>query len=204
VYRAAADAVAVAVAVENRTGHKLPTGYPSRRMWLHVAIHTPGGELVFESGAPGADGSLAGDAATIRPHLDTIVSADQVQVWQAVLVDRDGDPTHRALDAARYGKDDRILPPGFAPAPADAARVASVGVDGDLDFVPGSDTVTFRVQGVPAGATVSVELLYQSLAPSILDAIDAGRTPAGTRFVDLARARPIVPSVLAASATAVP
>lgn len=185
----------VAVQVINEIGHKLPTGYPSRRMWLHVTV-VDGERVVFESGAVRADGSLAGEA-TLQPHRDRIEDASHVQIWQAVLVDQNGAPTHRALDAARYGKDDRILPAGFAPSSADRARVAPVGVDGDADFAPGSDTVTYLVGDPPPGAIVRVELLYQSLSPAIVDAIDVSRTPAGTRFVDLARANPLTPIVLA-------
>lgn len=192
----------LAVKVENQTGHKLPTGYPSRRMWLHVTVRE-GDAVVFESGAPRADGSLAGDGDAIRPHLDTIERGADVQVWQAVLVDRAGEPTHRALDAARYGKDDRILPAGFAPTGGDVMRTASVGVAADTSFVPGSDTVTYRIPAA-AGATVSIELLYESLTPGNIDALDAGRTPAGTRFVDLARAQPIVPIVMARAEATLP
>ena len=38
------------VAVENLAGHKLPTAYPSRRVWLHVTV-LDGPDVVFESGA---------------------------------------------------------------------------------------------------------------------------------------------------------
>lgn len=31
-------------------GHKLPTAYPSRRVWLHVSIRDAANALVFESG----------------------------------------------------------------------------------------------------------------------------------------------------------
>lgn len=189
------DGTEVAIRVSNETGHKLPTGYPSRRMWLHVTV-VSGERIVYESGAVRADGTLPGDS-TLQPHRDRNDHADDVQIWQAVLVDRDGRPTHRALDAARYGKDDRLLPAGFAPSSADRARVAPVGVDGDANFAPGSDTVTYAVGDPPPGSIVRVELLYQSLSPMIVDAIDASRTPAGTRFVDLARANPPTPTVMA-------
>jgi hypothetical protein len=189
------NGTALVVRVVNETGHKLPTGYPSRRMWLHVKV-LDGTRVVYESGAIDEDGSLPGEGA-LQPHRDRIEDPAQIQIWQAVLVDGDGAPTHRALDAARYGKDDRVLPAGFLPTGVDRIRVPAVGVEGDADFVPGSDTVTFLLGDPPAGATVQVELLYQSLSPTIVDAIDAGRTPAGTRFVDLARATPLTPSVIA-------
>ncbi len=190
-----ADGTEIAIRVINETGHKLPTGYPSRRMWLHVTV-LDGERVVYESGAIRADGSLAGDG-TLQPHRDRVDDAKQLQIWQAVLVNGEGAPTHRALDAVRYGKDDRILPAGFAPSSADRTRVAAVGVDEDADFVPGSDTVTYVVGDPPPGSIVRVELLYQSLSPAIVDAIDASRTAAGTRFVDLARATPLTPITLA-------
>src|SRR5208337_3072619 len=36
------------VRVENLTGHKLPTAYPSRRAWLHVVLNSADGRVVFE------------------------------------------------------------------------------------------------------------------------------------------------------------
>lgn len=192
-----ASARELAVRVINQTGHKLPTGYPSRRVWLHVTVRD-GERVVWESGGDEA-GVLAVDHPTvdaILPHHDRITSQDQVQVWQAVLVDADGKPTHRALDGAKYGKDDRILPAGFLPSNADKPRTLPVGVDGDDDFIAGSDTVTFALGKVPAGATVEVELRYQTLSPALVETIDRGRTPMATRFTDLARAMPPLPIVM--------
>ncbi|MCX5741149.1 MAG: hypothetical protein NT062_01480, partial [Proteobacteria bacterium] len=193
--RGTAASTELVVTVQNATGHKLPTGYPSRRMWLHVTV-VDGDRVVYESGAADAAGALAGDDQ-LQPHRDVIERPEQVQIWQAVLVDQGGAPTHRALDAARYGKDDRILPAGYQPSAADRARLEPVGVTGDPDFVGGSDSVTYRIGAPPAGARIRVELLYQSLTPTIVDAIDAARTPAGTRFSDLARSRPITPIAIA-------
>ena len=184
-----ADTLVVTVHVDNLTGHKLPTGSPSRRMWLHVTAGS------FESGAP---------PVTAQQHRDVIDAPDQAQIWEAILVDSAGSPTHRALDAARYSKDDRILPQGFAPSTLDAPRTKPIGADGDASFVPGSDEVTYRITGAPAGTTVAVELLFEAIRPEVVDAIDASATPAGTRFVDLARARPVTPVVLARATMTAP
>ena len=183
------DTLVVTVRVENQTGHKLPTGYPSRRMWLHVTAGA------FESGA---------EPLTPQPHRDVIDSPDQAQIWEAILVDAGGNPTHRALDAVRYSKDDRILPLGFAPSIADESRTRPLGPETDTSFVPGRDDVTYRITGAPAGTTVAVELLYEALRPETVDAIDASATSAATRFVDLARARPVTPVVLATTTMTAP
>jgi hypothetical protein len=183
------DATGFAIRVTNLTGHKLPTGYPSRKIWLHVRVEA-GGATVFESG-----GTLPPDDLS---HLDIVTSGDQVQVWEAKLVDGNGAITHRALDASRYGKDNRILPEGFAPSGVDRVRTLSAGAEADASFVAGSDDVRFEPPGgVPADARIHVELMYAALSPAIVNAIDQGRTSAGSRFVDLARARPITPVVMA-------
>ena len=198
----------VQVRVVNRTGHKLPTGYPSRRVWLHLAV-SQGGSTVFESGAVDASGRLVDGhgaplASGILPHRDQITRDDEVQVWEAVLVDVDGTPTHRALDARRYDKDDRILPAGWTDATADGLATAPVGVIADASFVAGQDDVTYRIPVAAGAAHVEVELRYQSVRPETIDALDQQPTPASVRFVDQARARPMTPSVLATVRADVP
>src|SRR5687767_5242997 len=41
----------IAVNVANLTGHKLPTAYPSRRVWIWLTVRDSGGRTIFESGA---------------------------------------------------------------------------------------------------------------------------------------------------------
>ena len=38
--------LSVDVGVRNLSGHKFPTGYPSRRAWLHVVVPTTGGRVI--------------------------------------------------------------------------------------------------------------------------------------------------------------
>ena len=65
------------VVVSNLTGHKLPTGYPSRRAWLHVTARDASGRVLFESGAVAPTGAIAGndnddDATRFEPHYEEI------------------------------------------------------------------------------------------------------------------------------------
>ena len=65
------------VFVENLTGHKFPTAYPSRRAWLHVVVRDRNGHTAFESGALRPDGSIEGndndaDPARFEPHYREI------------------------------------------------------------------------------------------------------------------------------------
>jgi len=187
------------VVVKNLTGHKLPTGFPTRRMWLHVVGKDVRGRVVFESGGT-RDGALVDGtgkrldpAGTLLPHRNRIAAGDQVAMWEAVPVDARGAPTHLLLGAARFGKDDRILPAGWRADRPDAARTHAIGVDGDTEFRPGEAGVTVVV---PAStATVTFELDYQSIPPETIESYDV-RHPEAARFVGLVAVRP-VPEVLA-------
>jgi hypothetical protein len=113
-----ASGLSMDVLVENLTGHKLPTAYPSRRAWLHVVLRDRNGRLVFESGALNPDGSIAGndnDADKLRfePYYREINSPEQVQIFEPILKDTQGKVTTGLLSAIGYLKDSRILPSGF-------------------------------------------------------------------------------------------
>ena len=113
--------------VRNLTGHKFPTGYPSRRTWLHVTVRDAQGRAVFESGAINPNGSITGndsdaDATKWEPHYTQITRPDQVQIYEPILGDRNGVPTTGLLTATQYLKDNRLLPRGFDKATADLYR----------------------------------------------------------------------------------
>jgi hypothetical protein len=194
----------VDVRVDNLTGHKLPTAYPSRRMWIHFEVLGAGDEVLWQSGATDARGVLVdGDGSpveaigTLLPHRDEIASESEVQVYQSVMGDAAGAVTSVLLDATQYLKDDRILPRGWAPSPADAALVAPQGVDGDADFTAGSDVVTYRVPASGA-ERIRVRLLYQSVPPLHVDALRDHPTPATARLIQMMETRPPLPREMAA------
>jgi hypothetical protein len=156
------------VGVENRAGHKFPTGIPTRRAWLHVKV-TKGNAVVFESGEPRADGQIAGDDAVggtpgFEPHYDLITSQDQVQIYEPVMRDSDGNVTYTLLRAASYAKDNRLLPIGFdkSAAPPSIAVYGEAATDGN--FTAGGDEVSYSVSAPDGALTITVRLLYQALA----------------------------------------
>ena len=178
------------VTVRNQAGHKFPTAYPSRRAWLRVAVTDAAGRLVFESGALNPDGSVTGDdhdenGAGYEPHHTTIDSPDQVQVYQGVMVDAAGTVTTGLMSAARWVKDNRILPDGFDAARADA-RVRPVGtVTSDPDFAAGSDQVRYLVTVDPAAGpfTVVAELWFQPIGYRWAENLAPYDAPETRRFV---------------------
>jgi hypothetical protein len=159
------------VVVTNLTGHKLPTGYPSRRVWLNVAVRDAAGRVVFESGAFGPDGSVAGsdpdaEALGVEPHHERIEREDQVQIYESVMADPQGRPTTGLLTAVRFLKDNRLLPEGFDRAVAGAEAAVLGGAIADADFTGGSDRVRYSVDvgGADGPYTVEARLWFQPIA----------------------------------------
>jgi hypothetical protein len=138
------------IAVENLGGHKLPTAYPSRRAWLHVTVKDRDGNIVFESGALQPDGLIRGndndaDATRYEPHYTEITAADQVQIYEGIMVDSAGRPTTGLLNAVRYEKDNRLLPRGFDKTTAEAEIAVQGSAANDADFAGGGDRVHYSI-----------------------------------------------------------
>jgi hypothetical protein len=161
-------ALAVDVVVKNRTGHKFPTGYPSRRAWLHVTVRDRNGRTLFESGRLTEAGLIEGnnsDAAgtTFEPHYEQITRADEVQIYESILGTPTGAPTTGLLQATQYLKDNRLLPRGFDKTTAPSEIKVFGSAAADPDFTSEGDRIRYRV-GVSGAATVDVELRYQPIA----------------------------------------
>jgi hypothetical protein len=178
------------VRIDSAAGHKLPTGYPARRAWLHVRVLSPDGDPLFESGSPRADGSIAGndsddDPARFEPHHAQVTSADQVQIYESIMVDRAGRPTTGLLTAVGYGKDNRLLPRGFDKDSADAAIAVHGEAERDSDFIGGGDRVRYRVElpRSPDGAQIEVRLLFQPVGYRWAQNLRSYDAPETSRFV---------------------
>ena len=162
------------VGLSNNSGHKTPTGYPSRRMWLNFKVTDSNNNIVFESGRINTDGSIVGadndsDPTIFEPHYDLITSADQVQIYEPVMADSDGQVTYTLLRGAQYLKDNRLTPQGFnkLSVPSDVA-VRGLAFNDD-NFNQGSDEITYRFPVAVSGElTVSVSLNYQTIGYGFL------------------------------------
>lgn len=140
--------LAFTVRVENRTGHKLPTGYPEgRRSWLEIRVHDGAGRLLLHSGAyDPATGHRAAD-----PQLRTYevrMAAGGQEGFHFVLQDQ-------------LLQDNRIPPRGFVPAPdtMPVGRAYPVQADGALAHW---DDAPYRVS-IPADAPGTVIVVMATL-----------------------------------------
>ena len=176
--------------VANLTGHKLPTGYPSRRVWLHVTVSDRSGRVVFESGAIASNGAITGndndaDVGGVEPHHTEIRTADQVQIYESVMSDSNGRPTTGLLTAVRYLKDNRLVPRGFDKSTADPS-IAVVGLAGeDADFGGDGDRVRYAIEVNQADGPfqIDAELRFQVIGFRWAENLRAYKAQETSRFV---------------------
>src|SRR3989475_6703127 len=158
------------VGIRNKSGHTLPTAFPSPRVWLHFLVRDRDGRNVFESGALNPDGSIVSndndaDPARFEPHYTEIRSADQVEIYESIIGDENGHVTTGLLTGVRYLKDNRLLPDGFDKQTAEK-DVAVIGeAFNDPGFTGGSHRIRYWAPlGAAAGPfTIEVELWYQPI-----------------------------------------
>jgi hypothetical protein len=202
--RVGADELALTLQLTNLAGHKLPSGFPSRRAWLHVWVAGTNGSVFFDSGRPLADGAIAGNdadthPAACEPHWQEISQPGQVQIYEAIMQDTDGAITYTLLRGASYRKDNRLLPGGFDKATASTDVAPSADAATDPDFSGGTDRIVYRVPvGGRTGAfTVRAELLYQSLAHGFANDLIQETNSAVAAFQTLFNAANKTPIVIA-------
>jgi len=162
--------VNVVVKVTNLTGHKFPTGYPSRRSWLHITVIDQQEEIVFESGNWRKDGLIFGnindeDPTEFEPHYQNIVDRSQVQIYETIFIDTDEKISTTLMNAFMYVKYNRLLPAGFEKMDApDEIRPVGAAMD-DENFSSSEDIVIYSIpyDGDSATLQIEIELLYQSI-----------------------------------------
>lgn len=191
------------VKVQNRAGHKFPTGFPARRAWLRTTIADAEGKVLLDSGSWDDNGKLlAGD---VQPHHNLIRSAKQVQVYEAIMGDVNDERTVTLMRAAKYLKDNRIPPGGFRSDGPFAETTKVIGkAANDPDFNrtgtkegSGSDIVKYELAlgESQSQLRVQIQLVYQSIAPAFVKDITTHSSPEGAHFLkmyDAAKRSPIV------------
>ncbi|HKL48614.1 MAG TPA: hypothetical protein VJ882_03070, partial [Desulfuromonadales bacterium] len=184
------DRLDVDLSMTNLAGHKLPTAYPSRRAWIHLSVRDREGRVFFETGALRPDGSIDGndndlDPRSYEPHYKRIDSAEQVQIYESIMADNDGEVTTGLISAVRFIKDNRILPQGLSKetAPDDIA-VQGQAAD-DADFLGGGDEIRYSVllDGQQGPFQIEAELWYQPIAFRWAQNLDSYQAKETQRFV---------------------
>jgi hypothetical protein len=205
------DQLTAVVQVNNLAGHKFPTGIPTRRTWIHLTVADAAGQVIFESGKPHADGRIeANDADSdimrYEPHYDEISQQDEVQIYEGIMRNTDNEVTYTLLRAAKFVKDNRLLPKGFDK----SAVPAEIGVfgraRGDENFVGGSDQVTYRINtaGYKGPFTLTARLLFTAVSyPFVKDLEKDRELPEVSRFMQMYRYADKLPQEIQAIETIV-
>lgn len=194
--------------LRNLAGHKFPSGYPSRRAFVEFFVATESGDTLFHSGAfDTVNFELYGQNPDYEPHYDTIVSEEQVQIYELVMSDVNDDLTTVLLRAKQPIKDNRLPPVGFTQNhPAyDTTLVAGAALT-DPNFNvengaegSGSDRITFVV---PVGDATQLLLAtarvwYQPVPPKWNQELFAHSSPEIDLFKDLLNAADRYPVLVA-------
>jgi len=161
------DSFRATVTVTNRTGHKLPTGYPEgRRMWLHIEALDGDGATVYESGAYDAT------TGVLTHDVDAAIYEVKLGISPALggaLALAHGPTFHFALNDSLY-KDNRIPPLGFAQAAFDAFGGAPVDDSRPAPrYADGQNWDTSTLGLPPAARSVRARLFYQTTSKEYVE-----------------------------------
>lgn len=169
------DTAKYTVKITNLAGHKFPSGYPARRAYIEFTMTDSDGTTVFHSGAMNSQYEVFGNDEVYEPHYDLITAEDQVQIYEMVMGDVNGNPTTVLERAYTTLKDNRLVPLGFTldHAAYDTTQIVGAALtDPNFNFVngeegSGTDEIRFHipVAGVNGNVTVTARLMYQSVPP---------------------------------------
>lgn len=190
------------VKVTNLAGHKFPSGVSFRRAFIEFKV-VAGGNTVWVSGATNDKGVIGtwkngrftplvseffdkqtNPGQVFQPHYDKnspIASEGQVQIYEELVKDSNGNFTTSFLSLADPVKDNRLMPQGWRKDGPDADETKPHGVaeganPGYFDG-SGTDVVVYQVplNIVPRGpVTVTATIYYQAIPPYFLQQRFAG------------------------------
>ncbi len=171
------DTAFYSLRLENRAGHRFPSGYPSRRAFVEFVLTDAAGDTLFASGRLDDTYEVIGHDAGTEPHYDVIRDQEEVQIYELVMGDVNGDPTTVLEYAKSPLKDNRLVPLGFTTShPSyDTTRIAGDALT-DVDFNhdgsgvegSGSDVVHYHVPiaGVNGSLRAFARIYYQPMPPA--------------------------------------
>ena len=165
------DTLYLTVQVKNITGHKFPSGYPSRLAWLQIVLKDDTSQdTLYTNGMLNAQGNINGRNFPYEPHHQVSKSSDDVQVYEMVMGDMNGQLTTRLNAAFEPLKDNRLLPLGFQ---TDHAAYDTVAIWGSANLDPeytsgsalGEDIIEYRIplNGNNDIADLDISLQYQTM-----------------------------------------
>jgi hypothetical protein len=185
------DTAYIELRIENLAGHKFPSGYPARRAFVEFLVLEDNGDTLFKSGVLQPDFNVFGQNATYEPHYDIIRDEQEVQIYEMVMGDVNGDVTTVLERAVASLKDNRLAPLGFTTSHSVYDTTLIVGnalIDDNFNFEgfegSGTDVVKYHVPLNGHNGTIKVisRVYYQPVPPKWLEEMFSVSTPAIDEF----------------------
>jgi hypothetical protein len=164
------DSIFIEVSLKNKAGHKFPTGFPSRRGYLEFLV-IANSDTLFHSGNKNSEALNHNDDEKFEPHYKKISREKQVQIFEFVMGDSEGEVTTILERAFEPLKDNRIPPEGFSQTHAnyDTVRVVG-GATSDNDYMNGTGNekiiYAFPLTLLETSAYVKAVLHYETVPES--------------------------------------
>jgi hypothetical protein len=168
------DTLFIELKLYNKAGHKFPTGFPSRRAFIELTATSENGQKIFHSGEMDENFNLLNEADDFETHQQIIYSEEQVQIYEMVMGDVNGDVTTVLERGYEKLKDNRIPPAGFIKNHYNYDTVSFSGnAANDPDFNiengiegSGSDRLYFHIplQKYYGNLSVTAKVHYQTLS----------------------------------------
>jgi len=201
------DSLSFELMLTNKSGHKFPSGYPSRRAFVEFKVTTEIGETLFTSGSFGSDGEIINYGGVVEPHHDVIRSENQVQIYEMNMGDVNGNFTTVLERASMYLKDNRLPPLGFTNQHASYDTMRVVGdAENDVDFNrngstqgTGKDIVHYKIglNGYSGPLNVTAKVYYQTVPPEWLSEMRLLDAPEISNFLTMFDASENTPVLVA-------
>jgi hypothetical protein len=184
------------VTVTNLSGHRFPSGVGFRRLFIELLVVENQDErerVVWSSGRTNGVGVIVDGEGRPLPteffrdnayqrHHQVITSDDEVQIYEELTRDADGNLTTSFIRRDEEVKDNRLLPLGWTESGPDPSLngeflhatfpKGDAADDPDYRNHKGNDTVTYKVtlprDVNPANVSVRATLYYQIIPPYYL------------------------------------
>jgi hypothetical protein len=185
------DTVYYDVQLDNKAGHKFPSGYPSRIAWIQFVVTNLNNDTVYKSGIQDAFGNIIGRDPGFEPHHDVCYTDNDVQIYEMVMGDVADNPTTVLTRADTCLKDNRLCPKGFSTShPSyDTTQIVGIGNDADFNYSgptegTGGDVVHYHVylNGYTGPLNISTKVYYTSVPRQWLSEMFAFSSPEITAF----------------------
>jgi hypothetical protein len=181
------DTLFLELELNNKAGHKFPSGYPSRRAFISLMVLDEANDTLFYSGHMDDTFQLIHENEDYEPHYDVINQESQVQIYEMVMGDINGNVTTVLERANNHLKDNRLPPLGFSSQHFnyDTVQIAGLALADDNfnksgnEEGTGKDHLRFHVpiNGNTSDMVIVAKVFYQTVSSKWLSEMFSHSSP---------------------------